>query len=244
MAGELQAGQPLARGRSVWLLRRGRGPVVGAAGRSCVNLPATHAGRVVADDPGPVRAPGCARRRRLRPPAWAGRTKQAFRVRDRVVTNRGACRGTHNAFCGPKTWAHSRPPSTVSVHCPGPTPVRRATPSGWVPSTVKGGQSASSRACIGSSVRAWCCVVQGPGRTALPGFALDPTALNTLEPGRKPLRALNPALAVFDDGRVMPYGTMGGEGQPQTRPRVFHALRALRPVPLDGRWRRVSVLSA
>jgi oxamate amidohydrolase len=26
---------------------------------------------------------------------------------------------------------------------------------------------------------------------------------------------------VFDDGRVMPYGTMGGEGQPQTQAAVF-----------------------
>ena len=28
-------------------------------------------------------------------------------------------------------------------------------------------------------------------------------------------------MAHFDDGRVMPYGTMGGEGQPQTQAAVF-----------------------
>ena len=28
-------------------------------------------------------------------------------------------------------------------------------------------------------------------------------------------------MALFDDGRVMPYGTMGGEGQPQTQAAVF-----------------------
>lgn len=52
-------------------------------------------------------------------------------------------------------------------------------------------------------------------------FALDPRALNALEPGRKPFHTLNPALAVFDDGRVLAYGTMGGDGQPQTQCAVF-----------------------
>jgi gamma-glutamyltranspeptidase/glutathione hydrolase len=52
-------------------------------------------------------------------------------------------------------------------------------------------------------------------------FSLDPKALNTLKPGHKPFHTLNPSLALFDDGRVMPFGTMGGEGQPQTQAAVF-----------------------
>jgi len=52
-------------------------------------------------------------------------------------------------------------------------------------------------------------------------FSLDPAALNSLMPRRKPFHTLNPALAVFRDGRVMPYGTMGGDGQPQTQCAVF-----------------------
>ncbi|MBI1965112.1 MAG: gamma-glutamyltransferase family protein [Betaproteobacteria bacterium] len=52
-------------------------------------------------------------------------------------------------------------------------------------------------------------------------FALDPRALNSLRPGRKPFHTLNPALAVFRDGRTMVYGTMGGDGQPQTQSAVF-----------------------
>jgi len=52
-------------------------------------------------------------------------------------------------------------------------------------------------------------------------FSLDPQALNALEPGRKPFHTLNPALAVLDDGRTMVYGTMGGDGQPQTQAAVF-----------------------
>lgn len=52
-------------------------------------------------------------------------------------------------------------------------------------------------------------------------FRLAEEGWNALKPGRKPFHTLNPALARFDDGRVMAYGTMGGEGQPQTQAAVF-----------------------
>jgi gamma-glutamyltranspeptidase/glutathione hydrolase len=52
-------------------------------------------------------------------------------------------------------------------------------------------------------------------------FSLDPRALNFLRAGRKPFHTLNPALALFRDGRTMVYGTMGGDGQPQTQAAVF-----------------------
>ncbi|SEK96598.1 gamma-glutamyltransferase 2. Threonine peptidase. MEROPS family T03 [Pseudoxanthomonas sp. GM95] len=52
-------------------------------------------------------------------------------------------------------------------------------------------------------------------------FRLAQDGWNALKPGRKPFHTLNPALAVFDDGRVMSYGTMGGEGQPQTQAAIF-----------------------
>ncbi|ABI57389.1 gamma-glutamyltransferase family protein [Alkalilimnicola ehrlichii MLHE-1] len=52
-------------------------------------------------------------------------------------------------------------------------------------------------------------------------FSLAPDALNDLKPGRRPFHTLNPALAVLDDGRTLVYGTMGGEGQPQTQAAVF-----------------------
>jgi gamma-glutamyltranspeptidase/glutathione hydrolase len=52
-------------------------------------------------------------------------------------------------------------------------------------------------------------------------FRLARSGWNALKPGRKPFHTLNPALAAFDDGRVMAYGTMGGEGQPQTQAALF-----------------------
>jgi len=52
-------------------------------------------------------------------------------------------------------------------------------------------------------------------------FSLDERALNVLRPGRKPFHTLNPALALLRDGRTLVYGTMGGDGQPQTQAAVF-----------------------
>jgi gamma-glutamyltranspeptidase len=52
-------------------------------------------------------------------------------------------------------------------------------------------------------------------------FSLQSGAVNPLMPGRLPIHTLNPALAVLDDGRIMAYGCMGGDGQPQTQGAVF-----------------------
>jgi gamma-glutamyltranspeptidase/glutathione hydrolase len=52
-------------------------------------------------------------------------------------------------------------------------------------------------------------------------FSLAADAINSLRPGRKPFHTLNPALARLRDGRTMVYGTMGGDGQPQTQAAVF-----------------------
>lgn len=52
-------------------------------------------------------------------------------------------------------------------------------------------------------------------------FALEPGAQNALMPGRKPFHTLNPALAQLRDGRTLVYGTMGGDGQPQTQAAIF-----------------------
>jgi oxamate amidohydrolase len=52
-------------------------------------------------------------------------------------------------------------------------------------------------------------------------FSLDANHHNVLAPGKKPFHTLNPAYAELHDGRRMVYGTMGGEGQPQTQACLF-----------------------
>ncbi|WP_317933423.1 gamma-glutamyltransferase family protein [Halioxenophilus sp. WMMB6] len=63
-------------------------------------------------------------------------------------------------------------------------------------------------------------------------FKLDGNHHNHLAPGIKPLHTLNPALAVLNDGRRFSYGTMGGEGQPQTQAALF-ARHIYHGLPLD-----------
>jgi len=71
-------------------------------------------------------------------------------------------------------------------------------------------------------------------------FSLDPAARNALLPGRKPFHTLNPAMALFRDGRTMVYGTMGGDGQPQTQSAVFTRYAMLGMSPQEAitapRW--------
>lgn len=52
-------------------------------------------------------------------------------------------------------------------------------------------------------------------------FGLGETDINRLEPGRLPFHTIQPAMAQLRDGRLMSYGTMGGEGQPQTQAAIF-----------------------
>jgi gamma-glutamyltranspeptidase/glutathione hydrolase len=68
------------------------------------------------------------------------------------------------------------------------------------------------------------CVLPGTGvlmQNRGASFSLQSGATNPLMPGRLPIHTLNPALAVLDDGRIMAYGCMGGDGQPQTQGAVF-----------------------
>lgn len=52
-------------------------------------------------------------------------------------------------------------------------------------------------------------------------FSLSPSSPRVLKPGRKPFHTLNPSLAHLNDGRVLAYGAMGGDGQPQTQAAIF-----------------------
>lgn len=62
-------------------------------------------------------------------------------------------------------------------------------------------------------------------------FSFDERLPSALRPGALPFHTLNPAMAMTNDGRVIAYGTMGGEGQPQTQAAVI--LRHFAGMPLD-----------
>jgi oxamate amidohydrolase len=56
-------------------------------------------------------------------------------------------------------------------------------------------------------------------------FSLDSKSIRALAPGRLPFHTLNPAMAQFADGRLMPFGTMGGDAQPQILAQTFSRYR-------------------
>src|SRR5258706_1029887 len=55
-------------------------------------------------------------------------------------------------------------------------------------------------------------------------FSLDPEAANALAPGKRTLHTLIPSLALRDGQPAVVFGTMGGDGQPQTHLQVYAAL--------------------
>ena len=52
-------------------------------------------------------------------------------------------------------------------------------------------------------------------------FSLNSDEQNYVLPGRLPFHTNNAAMALLNDGRVLVYGAMGGEGQPQSQAAVF-----------------------
>ncbi len=149
-------------------------------------------------------------------------TKRAFRVRDRVVTDPGRLPAEPMAFLSAAALAERAADIDMRRALPWPEP---ASPGDtvWMGAIDREGRAVSfiqsvywefgAGVVLGETGVTW----QNRGTS----FSLDPAALNALEPGRLPFHTLNPSLALFDDGRVMPYGTMGGEGQPQTQAAVF-----------------------
>lgn len=71
-------------------------------------------------------------------------------------------------------------------------------------------------------------------------FSLDQNDINVLRAKSKPFHTLNPAYAHLSDGRRMCYGSMGGEGQPQTQAAIF-VRHIVEKLPIEtaieqGRW--------
>lgn len=52
-------------------------------------------------------------------------------------------------------------------------------------------------------------------------FSLNPSHINALKPVKKPFHTLNAGMAQLSSGASMVYGTMGGDGQPQTQATIF-----------------------
>jgi gamma-glutamyltranspeptidase len=149
-------------------------------------------------------------------------TKRAFRVRERVVTDPRHLPEDPRTFLRPDTLERLAQDIHPQQALPWPD-VSKPGDTIWMGCVDAQGRAVSFIQSVywefGSGT-----VLQDTGicwQNRGTSFSLYPTALNRLQPGRKPFHTLNPSMALFDDGRVMPFGTMGGEGQPQTQAAVF-----------------------
>ena len=149
-------------------------------------------------------------------------TKRAFRVRDRVVTDPDKIDGNLSRFLDTKflDGETSKIDGKKAARWPQPYGegdtvwMGAADSTGLVVSYIQSLYWEFGSGCV---LPATGILMQNRGAS----FSLDPKALNTLAPGRRPFHTLNPALAALKDGRVIAYGTMGGDGQPQTQAAVF-----------------------
>ena len=149
-------------------------------------------------------------------------TKIAFRIRGTLVTDPDHLPEDPSRYLTAETIATLAAQVDPSHAAPWPSP-----PGGgdtvWLGAIDAQGQQVSFIQSLyhefGSGV-----VVPGTGivwQNRGHSFSLDAGAVNPLQPGRRPFHTLNPAGAQLQDGRSLVYGTMGGEGQPQTQAAIF-----------------------
>jgi oxamate amidohydrolase len=149
-------------------------------------------------------------------------TKRALRMRDRVVTDpnhlaHALTRVLDDRFIAGEAMKIDRrkaAPWPVGANGGDTIWMGAADTSGLVVSYIQSLYWEFGSGCV---LPATGVLMQNRGAS----FSLTAGALNPLTPGRLPFHTLNPALAVLNDGRVMAYGAMGGDGQPQTQSAVF-----------------------
>jgi oxamate amidohydrolase len=160
-------------------------------------------------------------------------TKRAFRVRDRVIADPARLPHPLERYLDGKFLDAEGAQIDRKRAAPWPAPpgdgdtvwMGATDGNGLVVSTVQSTYWEFGSGCV---LPATGVVMQNRGAS----FSLERGELNTLAPGRLPFHTLNPALATLRDGRVIAYGTMGGDGQPQTQAALF-TRHVLHRQPLD-----------
>ena len=149
-------------------------------------------------------------------------TKRAFRIRDRVVTDPDKISGDLARYLSPNFI------DAEATKIDARKAARWPAPYGEGDTIWMGAADASGLVVSYIQSLYWefgsGCVLPGTGilmQNRGASFSLDPKSLNVLSPGRRPFHTLNPALAKLKDGRLIAYGTMGGDGQPQSQAAVF-----------------------
>jgi gamma-glutamyltranspeptidase len=149
-------------------------------------------------------------------------TRRALAIRDRVVTDFAHL--AHDPADFLKAEALDREAAAIDRARAAPWPARRGeSDTVWMGAIDADGRAVSFIQSTYWEYGSGCVLPRTGVLMANRGlaFSLDPKAVNPLQPGRRPFHTLNPPLAFFDDGRVISYGSMGGDGQPQFQAQVF-----------------------
>jgi gamma-glutamyltranspeptidase/glutathione hydrolase len=149
-------------------------------------------------------------------------TKAAFRIRNRYVTDPDYMERAAAEYLTEQSMAELEKTVSVERAAPWPDPPAKGD-TVWLAATDRTGLSVSFIQSIywefGSGVILPESGVTWQNRGT--SFSLDEKSPNRLEPQRLPFHTIQPAMAELSDGRLMSYGTMGGEGQPQTQAAIF-----------------------
>lgn len=149
-------------------------------------------------------------------------TKASFRIRDRYVTDPQYMEKPATDFLNEEVL--QKLVASVDLKTAAPWP---QAPGGgdtvWLGAIDKNGCAVSFIQSVFWEFGSGCILPQSgiTWQNRGTSFSLDAAHHNCLKPMRRPFHTIQPAMAVLGDGRVMPYGTMGGEGQPQTQAMVF-----------------------
>ena len=149
-------------------------------------------------------------------------TKQAFKVRDAEIGDPAAMTRDAGAFLEPAlldAMAASIDPARAA---PWPAPAGNGD-TVWLGAIDGEGRAVSFIQSLyweyGSGVVLPETGVLWQNRGV--AFRLEEGHPNSLAAHKRPFHTIQPALARLTDGRTMVYGTMGGEGQPQTQAMLF-----------------------
>lgn len=150
---------------------------------------------------------------------WVEATKMAFRWRDSVIADPAVMTSSPQALLAdPRALDAMAAEIGTDRAAPWPHPAQPGDTTwfgvvddqGWAVSMI---QSLYFEFGSGIVLPETGLIWQNRGAS----FDLAPGRLRSLVPGRKPFHTLNPAMADLNDGSLLVYGTMGGEGQPQTQ---------------------------
>ena len=149
-------------------------------------------------------------------------TKAAFRVRNRHVTDPEYMERPAADFLTEESLDALERTVSTGRAAPWPDPPKQGD-TVWLAATDRTGLSVSFIQSIywefGSGVILPETGVTWQNRGT--SFSLGANESNRLEPSRLPFHTIQPGMAELSDGRLMSYGTMGGEGQPQTQAAIF-----------------------